>query len=118
MTGKSESNENWYNKTHYCSLPCAKILLKLEVILKSYKQSKWVHLDEKPEIHIFLRKRLVRELGVTNPFEFFMQHLGRIDVSSVKISCNLVKRLTRYEQKQKGTLFLNDPVYANQQPSK
>ena len=64
----------------------------------------------KPEIRIFLRKRLVRELGPTNPFEFFTQHLGRIDVSSVKISCNLVKRLTRYEQKQKGTLFLNHPV--------
>ena len=75
----------------------------------------------KPEIRIILRKQLVRELGPTNPFEFFKQHLGRIDVSSVqffRISCNLVKRLTRYEQKQKGTLFLNDPVYANQQPSK
>ena len=71
MTSKSELNENLYNKTHYCSLPCAKILLKLEVIEKSYKQSKWVHLDEKPEIHIFLRKRLVRDLGATNPFKTF-----------------------------------------------
>ena len=59
----------------------------------------------KPEIRIFLRKRLVRELGVTNPFEFFYKHLGRIDVFSFKILCNLVKRLTRYEQKQKGSLF-------------
>ena len=77
----------------------------MAVILKSYKQSKWVHLDEKQEIHIFLRKQLLRELEETNHFEFFIQHLGRIDVSLVKISCNLVKRLTRYEQKQKGTLF-------------
>ena len=37
----------------------------------------------KPEIRIFLRKRLVSELGATNPFEFFIQHLGRIDVSSI-----------------------------------
>ena len=65
----------------------------------------------KAEIRIFLRKRLVRELGATNLSEIFTQYLQRIDVSSVKILSNLVKRLTRYKQKQKGTLFfMNHPT--------
>ena len=68
----------------------------------------------KPEIHIFLRKQLLRELEETNPFEYFTQYLGRIDVSSVKISFNLVKQLMRYEQKQKGTLFFESPCIFKQ----
>mgnify|MGYP001796921940 CR=1 FL=1 len=40
---------------------------------------------EKPEIRIFLRKRLVKELGKTNHSEIFPQHLERIDMRSVKI---------------------------------
>ena len=59
----------------------------------------------KQEIRIFLRKRLVRELRATNLSEFFTQHLEHIDISLVKISYDLVERLTRYKEKQKGTLF-------------
>ena len=115
MVGKSELNENWYNKTHRSILPCAKILLKLVLIWKSYKQSKRVHLDEKSEIRIFLRKRLVRELGETDISEFFLQHLDHIVVSSVKISCNLVERLTRCKQKQFfwSTLYTYDIISVN-----
>ena len=32
VTGASELNENWYNKTHCFTLPCAKVLSKLVLI--------------------------------------------------------------------------------------
>jgi hypothetical protein len=46
----------------------------------------WVHPHGKPEIRIFLRKRLVRKLGKTDLSKFFTQHYEHMDVSSVKIS--------------------------------
>ena len=36
--------------------------------------------SRKPEIRIVLRKRLVRELGIINLFEFFTQHSEHIEV--------------------------------------
>jgi hypothetical protein len=40
---------------------------------------------------------------------FYTKRLGRIDVSSVQISCNLVERLTRYKQKLNGVVFPESP---------
>ncbi len=109
MTGQSELIENWCNKTYCFALPCAKILLKSVEIEKVTSNQNWVHLHVKPEIRIFLRKRLVRKLGKSDLAEFFTQHLEHIDASSVKISCNLVERLTRYKQKKKGAVFFASP---------
>ena len=110
MTGISEFNENWYNKTHCFTLPSAKILLKLLPIWKSYKHSKLGAPSLKNrKIYIFIRYRLVKVLRKTDLSEFFSHHLELIDVSSVKISCNLVQRLTRYKRKTKGgTFFLGN----------
>ena len=66
-------------------------------------------IHKKSEIRIFLRKRLVRELGKTDHFEFFTQHLEPTNVSSVRISCNLVKRLTGYKQKFSRSFFFGAP---------
>ena len=48
------------------------------------------------QFRIFLPKRLVRKLGSADLSEFFIQKYLHIDVSSVKISFNLVERLARY----------------------
>ena len=58
---------------------------------------------------MFSRKQLIRELRKADLSEFFTQHLEPIDISSVKISCNLVERLTRYKRKQKVLLFFGTP---------
>jgi hypothetical protein len=63
-----------------------------------------VHLNKKPEIRIFC-KQLIIELGKTDLSEFFTQHLVPVDVSSIKISCSLALRLTRYKQKQHIVFF-------------
>ncbi len=56
-----------------------------------------VHPHGKPEIRIFLRKRLAKNLEQTDPSEISREHLEHIDTSSFKILCNLVEWLTRYK---------------------
>jgi hypothetical protein len=58
---------------------------------------------------MFSCKPLVGKLRKTDLSEFFSQDSKPIDVSSIKISCNLVERLTRYKRKQKGLLFFGTP---------
>ena len=52
-------------------------------------------------------------MSTTDQADFFTQHFWCISVFAVKISGNLVKRLLRYTQKFRGSIFFGAPCMCN-----